>query len=189
MLQGFIVGLAVVTALILAVAAYAATRPNHFKVARAVTIAAPPGTIYPLIADLARFNTWNPFARKDPTGTTRYEGPPRGVGAGFTFAGPNAGTGRLDVVDTVTDAAVVMRLRMTKPLPADNRITFTLDPQGGATRVTWAMEGAVPFVGKLVSLVMDCDRMVGPDFEAGLADLKALAERGAGTPGRTDHEG
>jgi hypothetical protein len=70
-----------------------------------------------------------------------------------------------------------MRLLMIKPIAADNRVTFMLEPEGEATRVTWAMDGGVPFVGKLIHLVINMDKMVGNDFESGLADLKALAER------------
>ncbi|NVO14282.1 MAG: SRPBCC family protein [Rhodoplanes sp.] len=190
MLEGIIITAAVLAGVMVVVAAFASTRPDHFKIARSTTIAAPSAAIYPLIADLHRFNTWNPFALKDPYAKGHYEGPPNGVGAGYVFDGSKSGTGRIDVVDTKPDAAVIMRLLMTRPMAADNRIAFTLEPQGDATRiatrVTWAMEGAVPFVGKLVSLVLDCETMVGPDFEAGLASLKALAEGSAPLgPGRT----
>jgi hypothetical protein len=69
-----------------------------------------------------------------------------------------------------------MRLRMLEPIAADNRVRFTLEPDGNATRVTWAMEGDVPYIGKLIHLVFNMDRMVGGAFESGLTNLRAMAE-------------
>jgi len=83
------------------------------------------------------------------------------------------------VTDSKPSSKVVMRLQMTKPMWCDNRIEFDFVPQGGSTNVTWAMSGQQPYLGKLMSVFMNCDKMVGKQFEQGLADLKKLAEKKA----------
>jgi uncharacterized protein YndB with AHSA1/START domain len=171
-----IIATAVTALMIGAVLAYAATLPERFQVQRSLGINAPAERIFPLINDLRTFNTWNPYDRKEANNNATYSGPTSGVGAIYRFDGKKTGTGRIEIVDSAPPSKVVMRLLMIKPIAADNRVTFTLAPENNMTRVTWAMDGGVPLVGKLVHLVCNMDKMVGHDFEAGLADLKALAE-------------
>ena len=174
------IALAVVATVVAAIAlllAYAATRPDSFSVQRSTVIRAPADKIQPLIADLHRFNAWNPFNKKDPSIKLTYTGPASGRGAGFDFAGNSeVGQGRIVVVDA-QPAKVTMTLDMTAPMAAHNNVEFTLTPQGDGTQVTWAMRGAQPFIGKLMGLVFNIDRMIGSEFEAGLADLKREAEK------------
>ena len=166
--------------LALAVAAlliYAATRPDTFAVQRSATIHATPERLHALISDLQQFNTWNPYAKKDLQMQITYRGPASGAGAAFDFKGnSNAGTGSISIVDS-QPAKITMTLDMTAPMPCHNTIEYTLKSQGEQTEVTWAMHGPNPFLGKLVGVIFNMDRMVGQDFEAGLASLKALAER------------
>jgi hypothetical protein len=173
------IGAAVIAVIIAVVLAYAATRPDRFQVQRSLSIKASGDRIFPLINDLHSFNGWNPFVKKDPDSKGTYSGPPSGKGAGYAFEGGKSGAGRIEIVDTAPPSTVTMRLTMIKPLAADNRVAFILEPQGDTTRVTWAMDGQVPFVGKLIHLFFDVDAMVGREFETGLADLKTLAERSA----------
>ena len=157
-----------------AVVLAAARRPDVFRVQRSIHIAAPPERIGPLISDLRRFNTWNPF-NKGPQQLS-YTGPERGAGATSHFAGPRAaGRGSLAVLDA-TPGKVTMLLTMTAPLRCENTITFLLSPGVGGTEVTWTMQGRSPFIAKLMGLVVDTDRMCGRDFETGLAALKVQAE-------------
>jgi len=156
---------------------FAATRPDRFEVQRSASIRASADKIFPLINDLRAFNTWNPFDKKDPNIKGSYSGPESGKGAAYAFESSQAGSGRLEIAEAAPPSRVTMRLVMSKPLAADNRVQFTLQPQGDATQVTWAMDGDVPFVGKIIHLFVDMDRMVGQEFAAGLADLKAQAER------------
>jgi hypothetical protein len=169
----------VIAALIVVVLAVAATRPGRFQVQRSVTIQSSADRIFPLIEDLRRLNTWNPFVQKDPDSKGTYSGPARGKGASYAFEGGSGGSGRIEILDTTAPSRVAMRLTMIKPLAAENDIAFILDPQGSTTRVTWAMDGQVPFIGKVLHMFIDMDRMVGREFEAGLADLKAQAEKSA----------
>ena len=177
MLKILIIGAAIVAATIVVVLAYAATQPDRFQVQRSATIKGSANKIFPLINDLHAFNTWNPFDKKDPNIKGTYSGPVSGKGARYAFESRKAGSGSIEIVDIVPASRVTMKLLMVKPIRADNRVVFTLEPEGDATRVTWAMDGGVPFVGKVIHLIFSMDKMVGRDFEAGLADLKALTER------------
>lgn len=161
---------------IAAVLVAAANRPDNFRVVRSTTVKADAGKLHPLINDLHQFNTWNPFERKDPDIKGEYRGPVAGPGAAYHFEGGKSGSGSLRVVDSAPQQ-VTMELHMLKPMEGRNRIVFTLQPQGNATEVTWAMDGPMPFVSKLITMFVDMDRMIGGDFENGLATLKQRAER------------
>jgi uncharacterized protein YndB with AHSA1/START domain len=160
---------------------FAATRPDSFSMQRSTTIAAPPEKVFALINDLKGFNTWNPFVLKYPESKLAYEGSgTAGVGAAYTWKGEQAGSGRMEIVESLAPTRVVATLAFTAPMVTTNRVEFTLVPQAAptaGTQVTWTMSGPMPFLSKLVSVFMSFDRMVGPDFEAGLAQLKALAEK------------
>ncbi|MBX3622811.1 MAG: SRPBCC family protein [Rhizobacter sp.] len=157
---------------------YAATRPDVFRVERSATIAASPDKIQPLINDMQRFNGWNPYAKKDPAMKGTYRGPAAGPGAAFDFDGDkNVGKGSLQIVEPTGPGRVSMKLDMTAPMEAHNLIDFTLAPQAGGTQVTWSMQGPMPFMGKLMGVIFNMDKMVGKDMESGLASLKALAEK------------
>jgi hypothetical protein len=150
-------------------------RPAAFRVQRSIHIAAPPDRIEPLVSDLRRFMTWNPFADKGPLQLT-YSGPERGAGAACDFAGSrSAGRGRLAVIDA-TPGKVTMLLTMSAPIRCENTIDFLLEPGIGGTGVTWAMIGRSPFIARLMGLLFDTDCMVGRELERGLAALRTQAE-------------
>lgn len=167
--------------LVLAIAAIgtilflAATRPSHFHSARSLRIDAPPEDLHALISNLREMNRWSPYALRETVGSPSYAGPESGPGATFHFQGPKSGAGSIRVVEC-TPLKIVMRLLMTKPLTADNRIEFTLEPDGGTTKVTWAMSGPQPIFARVMSLFINFDRMIGRDFDEGLANLKTIAE-------------
>ena len=160
-----------------AVLAYAAMQPDHFSLQRSARIAAPPEQLYPLIADAKAFNTWNPWLRKDPSSRVQYEGPANGVGSAYAWDSAQLGAGRMEVTDLTPAQRVAMKLQFFKPMEATNQVEFTLKPQGPQTDVTWTMSGPMPYLSKLMCVFVSMDRMVGPDFEAGLANLKAEAEK------------
>jgi len=165
-----------IAALIAVLLLYVTTRPDTFRVARSATIKAPPERLHGLINDMHAFNSWNPYARKDPSMKGRYAGPASGKGASYAWESEKVGTGSLEIIDTAVPSSVAMKLDFIKPFEAHNTAAFTLQPESGATRVTWTMQGPVPYVGKLMHLFFDMDQMVGKDFEDGLANLKTLAE-------------
>ncbi len=176
------IALSFAAALVVALVAlllYAASRPDTMKIERSVEIHAPAASIHPLINDMQRFNTWNPYNRKDPTMKGSYRGPRAGPGAAYDFDGDkNVGKGSITILEPSAPNRVTMSLVMTAPMACNNTIDFTLSPQGPAsTDVTWAMRGPCPFLGKLMGVIFNMDKMVGRDFENGLASLKTLAER------------
>ncbi|RYZ33881.1 MAG: polyketide cyclase [Myxococcaceae bacterium] len=165
-----------VLVLVLALGAFVATRPDHFRIERNAHVAAPPATVFALINDLHRFDTWNPFRSEPAPGVTKvFDGPNEGPGASFAYAGGEAGDGRMTIVESQPGARVVLKLEFFKPFEATNQATFTLTPENGGTRVSWAMEGENTLMGKVMSLVVNMDTMLGKEFERGLANLDATA--------------
>ncbi len=156
-----------------------ATRPANFRVSRSATIAAPPAAVFAHVNDFRRWEAWSPWAKMDPNSRAEFAGPESGVGAEFSWAGNNqVGEGRQRIVESRPPELVRIRIDFIKPFTASNDVELTFVPEGDGTRVTWTMSGVNNFMGKAVSLVMDCDKMVGPQFEQGLANLKSVAERG-----------
>lgn len=168
----------VATLAVAGVLIYAATKPDTFSVQRSATIAAPPDKLFGLINEPKAFNTWNPYALRDPQVKLRYEGAASGPGAAYAWESESLGVGRMEVIEAVASTRIAMHLNFEKPMQTKNRLEFTLKPQGAATQVTWAMSGPMPYLSKLITTFFDMDKMVGGDFEAGLANLKAAAERG-----------
>ena len=157
--------------------AYAATRPDHFRIQRTKVIKAPAARIFALIDNLESFNHWSPYQRKDPGMKGQYSGPASGVGAAYAWEGHKVGTGRMEIIASETPRRVALKLDFDKPFRAHNQAEFTLQAEGDSvTIVTWAMFGPAPFLSRLMGLVFGMDRLVGKDFEAGLANLRALTE-------------
>lgn len=169
---------AVMAFAVIALLGYAATRPDIFRVQRSASIKATPDKLYPLINDIRQFNTWNPFNRKDPSMKGSYRGPAAGPGAAFDFEGNSeVGKGTVSITGGTPARAVNMKLDMTEPMQAHNDIEFLLVPRGDMTDVTWTMQGPCPYLGKLMGVIFDMDKMVGGEFDKGLALLKAQAEK------------
>ena len=172
-----IVGIAVVVALA-TVLVYAATKPDTFRVERSASIKAPPEKIFALINDFQSWDLWSPWEKKDPAMKRSFSGPTSGKGAVYEWEGnSNVGKGRMEIADTSPPSALTLKLDFVKPMEAHNVVDFTLEPDGDSTRITWAMHGPVPYLAKIMHVFLDVDSMVGKDFEAGLANLKAAAER------------
>ncbi len=157
--------------LVAGVLAVAATRPDVFRVQRAAAIQAPPERIYPLIADFQRWPAWSPYEKKDPAMKRSIQG------AVYEWQGnKDVGEGRMEIVEAASPSRVRIKLDFKAPFEVHNDVVFSLERKGDATNVTWDMQGPMPFVSKVIGLFIDMDRMVGTDFEAGLASLKAVAE-------------
>jgi uncharacterized protein YndB with AHSA1/START domain len=170
--------LALATLTVGGVLIYAATKPDSFTVQRSATITASPEKLFAQINDIKAFNKWNPFALKDPAMKLRYEGATSGPGAAYVWESETVGVGRMEVIEAASPNRVAMRLAFEKPFQATNRVDFTLMPQGSTTQVTWVMSGSMPYSHKLMTIFVDMDKMIGSDFETGLANLKAATERG-----------
>lgn len=162
---------------IAAVLAYASTRPDTFRYARAIDIAAAPETIFPRINDLKRMSEWSPFEKMDPAMERVYSGPTSGPGQRYDWNGNSQiGQGWMVITDTCSPSKVGMQLNMVRPMRAENQVTFTLEPRGGDTRVTWMMQGKLALLHKVMHLFVNMDRMCGGEFEKGLQTLKAAVE-------------
>jgi hypothetical protein len=155
---------------------YAWTRPNSFRVQRSVAIKAPPARIAALIDDFHAWTRWSPWEKRDPNLKRTYGATAKGKGATYAWQGnKNVGSGSMEILEA-SPQKVLVKLDFLKPFEAHNTAEFTLVPAGDATNVTWAMYGS-PFVSKLMGVFMNFDTMIGKDFEAGLASLKAAAEK------------
>lgn len=169
------VGLLVVIAGVLA---YAATRPDGFRIERSTTIQAPAERIFAEINELQRWQGWSPWENIDPALQRSYSGPAIGVGAVYAWDGDRkVGSGRMEITESVPGSRITIKLDIRSPFEAHNTAQFTFARQGEATAVNWAMYGPSPFLSRLMGPVFSMDRMVGGQFEAGLAKLKALVER------------
>jgi hypothetical protein len=153
----------------------AATQPDTFRVQRSALIQAPPAKVHALLDDFDRWQSWSPYEKKDPAMKRVRSGPASGVGAVYAWESSEVGSGRMEILES-SPSGVRIKLDFTAPLEAHNVAEFVLRPEGDATRVTWTMQGPNTYVGKLFQTVFDMDRMVGGDFEAGLASLKSLTE-------------
>ena len=168
-----------IVVLIAALLAYAATRPDAFRVERSASIKAPPEKIFALINDLRRWDSWSPWEKKDPA-MKRTFGSDATSGKGATYAwegNSDVGQGRMEIAESVPPSKVTIKLDFVKPFEAHNIVDFTLEPKGDATHVTWAIHGPSPYISKLVGVFCNMDSMIGKDFEAGLAGLRAIAEK------------
>lgn len=171
-----------VVAIILLLVLVVATRPSPFRVERSATIAAPPQLPFDKVNDFRAWSSWSPYEKKDPQIKRTYGGPAAGAGATYAWAGDkNVGEGRMTIERSERPSLVEIKLEFFKPFKGTNTARFTFEPAAGGTKVTWAMDGRYNFISKGVSLVMDMDKMIGTDFEAGLAALKAQAESGTTT--------
>ena len=172
--------LVAVVVLVAALVALVATRPATFRVERSLVIAAPPAALFERVADFHRWDAWSPWARLDPAMKTTYEGAPAEVGSSYGWSGNDkVGEGRMTLTEVRPPAQAKVRLEFLKPWHSVAETVFDLYPETGGTRVVWTMHGENDFLGKAMCLVMDMDKAVGPDFERGLAQLKADAEAAA----------
>jgi hypothetical protein len=172
MLTPILIAIVAVIVLFLVVVAM---RPSEFRVSRAATISGPAEAAFMQVNDLHKWEAWSPWAKMDPTAKTTYDGPPSGVGAGFAWAGnAKIGEGRMTITESRATELVRFRLEFLKPFKGTNTAEFTFKPQGGKTLVTWSMEGKNNFISKAFGLFVNCDKMIGSQFEKGLADMNSI---------------
>jgi uncharacterized protein YndB with AHSA1/START domain len=170
--------LAVLVVGIVGVLAYAVTKPDVFRVERSATIKAPPDRIFAMITDLRGWRAWSPYEKRDPEMTRSYSGADKGKGAAYAWDGNrNVGAGRMEIADVTPPSKVVINLEFLRPFKANNTAEFLMRPAADGTTVTWTMFGPNLFVGKVMGIFIDMDRMIGKDFEDGLASLKAVVEK------------
>src|SRR6267378_3313506 len=169
-----LIGVVVVILLLVIVVS---TRPSDFRYARSATIAAPAGVVFPHVNDFKKMDVWSPWLKFDPNVKITHEGPPSGVGAIESWEGnKNVGAGRMTVTESRPNELIRLKLEFFRPFAATNTAEFIFKPQSSGTTVTWAMMGQYNFMTKAMGLVMNMDKMIGGNFEKGLAELKTIAE-------------
>jgi Polyketide cyclase / dehydrase and lipid transport len=174
MARKILIGVAVFIALLLVVIQ---TRPSTFHIERSTTMAAPPESAFAQVNDFHAWQAWSPWEKLDPQMKKTFDGPPAGVGAKYAWSGnDDVGEGRMTIVKSERPSTVGIKLEFLKPFESTSVTTFTFAPATQGSKVTWAMDGENNFVAKAMCLVMDMDKMIGPDFEKGLAAMKTAAE-------------
>ncbi|HVU49529.1 MAG TPA: SRPBCC family protein [Polyangia bacterium] len=168
-----------VAVLVAAFTLVVATRPARFRIERSIAIAAPPERAFAHVNDFRNWVGWSPWEKMDPAMKKTFEGEAAGAGAIYSWAGnAKVGEGRMTIERSEAPSVVGLKLEFLKPWQATNATTFSFVPAEGGTKVTWAMEGENrTFGAKALAVVMNMDKLVGRDFERGLASLKTLAER------------
>jgi hypothetical protein len=151
---------------------------STYRVERSIAIAAPVEEVFGRIADFHRWTDWSPWEGLDPDMQRRYQGVDAGVGAIYEWEGSRkVGKGRMEIVDADAPTSVGVKLDFIKPFKSQNDCRFALDVDGGTTNVTWTMTGPKTLVTKVMGIFTSMDKLVGRDFEKGLAQLKTVAER------------
>ncbi len=174
MLKKIAIGLAVVLAVILGLAAM---QPDEFKITRSSTVNAPPAKVYALVNDFHLWEQWSPWEKKDPAMKRTFEGKASGEGAVYGWEGNSeVGSGKMTLETAKAPSQIKIKLEFLKPMQSVNSCEFEFAPEGKATKVTWTMSGPMHFISKVMCVFMNMDKMVGPDFEKGLAQMKAAAE-------------
>lgn len=169
--------LIVVAGLLIALLIVIALQPSRFSVTRTGSINATPEAVFPHINNLKQWEAWSPWAKLDPDAKNTFDGPAEGTGAIFRWAGNDqVGEGVMTITESKPPELVKINLEFFKPMPGTSQVEFTLAKAGDGTTVTWTMSGENDFIGKAFCLFMNMDRMVGGQFDKGLANLKRVAE-------------
>ena len=173
MLNIILIFVAIVVIFIIVVA----MQPSDFRVTRTITTTAPASAVFALVNDLQKWDAWSPWAKLDPKARNSFEGPVSGTGAIMRWAGNNkVGQGSMTIIESRPDDFIRFKLEFLKPFAATNTSEFTFNSEDNQTTVTWSMYGKNNFMSKAMGLIMSCDKMVGGQFEKGLAALKSVVE-------------
>ena len=156
---------------------FAQMRPDAFRVERKASFKVPPEKIYALLNDFKAWGAWSPWEKKDPAMKRTFGAITVGKGAHYAWEGnKDVGQGSMEITESVPSSKVLLKLDFLKPFEAHNTVDFMLTPSAGGTDLTWGMDGKHNFISKMMCLFMDMDKMVGKDFEAGLASLKTIVD-------------
>lgn len=160
-------------------AGYVAILPSHYSLARSIVIAAPAETVFPQVNDFRRWDAWSPWAKLDPDAKTEFAGSETGKGSIFRWSGNSKiGVGSMTIVDSRPNEAVGIKLAFVKPFEGESDVAISLRSEGSGTRVTWSLSGEQTFFERAICTLMGgMERILGPEYEKGLANLKAVAER------------
>lgn len=174
MLVNILLGIA---ALLAVLAVVIAMRPSDFSVTRSATFAAPPAAVFAQVNDFHAWQAWSPWEKLDPNAKTTFEGSSAGEGAKFSWDGDgNVGAGSMTILESKPDERIRIQLDFVRPFAGTSDTLFTFKPEADQTNVTWTMSGKNNFIAKAIGLIIDCDKMIGGNFEQGLASMKTIVE-------------
>lgn len=157
---------------------YVALQSPDFTVTRSATMSAPAENIFNLVNDFHQWAGWSPWAKLDLNAKNMFGSTTSGAGATFEWAGNNkVGQGKMEIIESQPFTHIKIRLDFLKPMKATNTAEYTFQPQGTQTTVTWSMRGHNNFIGKAMNIIMNCEKMVGGQFEQGLANMRAIVEK------------
>jgi len=178
-LKKILIGIVVMIVVLVAVVLVLVLKqPTHYQVERSATINAPAPVVFGLVNDFHKWDSWSPWAKLDPNMRTNFEGAPAGNGAMYSWSGNSqVGEGKMTITESRPSDLIKIKLDFIKPFAATNATDFVFTPAGNATNVKWTMSGDNNFIGKAFSLFMNMDKMIGSDFEKGLAQMKTVAEQ------------
>ncbi len=169
--------LLILLVIVLVVVLLAFTKPKTFRVERSASIEAPPEAIFPLVNDFHEWKRWSPWEKIDPSMERTYGGSGRGMGATYSWSGnKKAGSGRMEITDSIPPTKVVIDLHFMKPFEARNTTEFTFKSRGTGSHANWAMYGPMPFASRVMSVFVSMDKLIGKDFDEGMRNLKREAE-------------
>jgi hypothetical protein len=152
-------------------------QPAEYRVSRSATMSAPPDAVFAQVNDFHKWDAWSPWIKLDPDCKVTYDGPSLGTGAIFSWSGNDkVGEGRMTITESQPSERILIKLEFIRPFASHCTTEFTFKPQSEQTQVTWTMTGNNNFIGKAFCMVMDMDKMVGGDFEKGLANMKSVVE-------------
>ncbi len=173
MLKKILIAVAVLIVGFLVLVAF---QPPTYRVSRSAVIPAAPAAVFPLVNDFHRWGAWSPWASLDPNMKVTYGGPAEGAGATYAWVGNSqAGQGQMTILESRPNELVRIKLEFIKPFASVAATEFTFRPEGSGTAVEWTMSGDHNFFSKAMCLFVGMDKMIGPDFEKGLAQMKAAA--------------
>jgi Polyketide cyclase / dehydrase and lipid transport len=167
---------AAISLAVLVILVLATQKPNEFRATRKLAMQAPPEAILALVLDFHKWPSWSPWEKLDPNMQRTFSGAESGVGAVYEWIGTGkAGAGRMEVL-TVESHRVVVKLDFIKPFEGHNTAEFSVSESAGEQLLSWTMYGPNQFMSKVMSVLVDMDKLIGKDFEAGLANMKAVVE-------------
>ena len=178
MAKKIVVGIMVVLmAMFSVLCVIAARQPNEYSISKSATISAPQPVVFAQVNDFHNWQEWSPWAKLDPNATPTFEGKDAGPGAIFKWSGnKEVGEGQMTITETQPNDWIRIKLDFVRPMKDTANTEFIFTPEGNNTKVTWTMSGTRSFMGKVFCLVMNMDKMVGGDFEKGLANMKTKVE-------------
>jgi Polyketide cyclase / dehydrase and lipid transport len=167
-----------ILALIIAFLLLANNRPSTFSLERSIDLLASPQKVFAQINDFKNWANWSPWEKMDPNLQRNFTGAASGEGAKYSWVGnKKVGEGAMEITHSIPSSKVQLDLHFLKPFKADNVTEFTLTPNPGGTNIKWEMRGTLNLMMKVMHMFMDFDKLVGKDFENGLANLKAFVEK------------